>query len=240
MPETRRTIDRMMAMTLVAAGLGACSKSTLPPPPKPALTRIQVLPVLPPANVRTRNSSLLYSSFGALGALANYASDQANSEEFQAKIEAERQQMGAKLTTALVKQLRREGYQAEVLQGVVRNPESPEEVDYKGLPGKEPVLHVYYLQADMHSSTLSTYYVPRINITASLVGRGSEDALWAESIYYGADSKGNASWSIPSPDRFQFADFQSLIKQSPQVLASYDHGIEALARRVARNLRKQY
>lgn len=148
--------------------------------------------------------------------------------------------MGTKLTAALVKQLRREGYQAEVLEGAIRNPQSPEEVDYKAQPGTEPILHVYYLQADMFSSTTSTYYVPRINITATLVGRGSEDALWEESIYYGADAKGNASWSIPSPNRFQFADFQSLIKQTPQVLASYDHGIESLARRVARNLRKQY
>lgn len=218
---------------LAAAGLAGCARSRLPAAPKPALTRIRVLPVTPPERFYTYNNIFL-------GGPATTIANNIKSGYFNAQMEAERQTMGNKLTTALVQQLRLAGYQPQLLVWPGRDPADPNDIDYGKLPESDPVLHVYFEDAGMDSSRLSSSYVPRVNISASLIGRSGGATLYGESIYYGADTRGDKSWSVPAPERFKFPDYAAVLERTQEIVASYDHGIDALAQRVARKLKEQY
>ncbi|MEJ8848764.1 hypothetical protein [Variovorax rhizosphaerae] len=230
---------RKFVLSAAAAALGAvaltgCSRSSMPEAPRPVVKKILVLPVLPPDRFWTYNNWVL-----GFAAIPSAVANRIKSNIFDENMVAERKAMGPKLTTALVEQLRREGYDAEVLEWPGRNPADPYSIDIDKLPGTDPVLHVYFGDTGMDSARLSRYYQPRVNISVDLVGRGKVGSLYGETIYYGADSRGEASWSVPAPERFRFADFASLVDRPAEVIASLDAGIQGLAQRVARNIKEQ-
>ncbi|WP_218508980.1 hypothetical protein [Variovorax sp. dw_308] len=226
---------RKFVLSAAAAALGGvaltgCSRSSMPEAPRPVVKKILVLPVLPPDRFWTYNNLIR-------GVIASAIANRIKSNIFDEKMASERNAMGPKLTAALVEQLRRQGYDAEVLDWPDRK--DPYAVDIDKLPGTAPVLHVYFGEAGMDSAKFSRYYQPRVNISVDLVGRGTVGSLYGESIYYGADARGEASWSVPAPERFRFPDFESLVDRPAEVVASIDAGIQGLAQQVARNIKDQ-
>jgi len=204
----------------------------MPEAPKPVVKKILVLAVMPPDRFWTYNNWVL-----GFAAIPSAVANRIKSNIFEEKMVAEREAMGPKLTAALVEQLRKQGYEAEVLDWPGRK--DPYTIDIGKLPGTDPVLHVYFGDTGMDSARLSRYYQPRVNISVDLVGRGELGSLYGESIYYGADARGEASWSVPAPERYRFPDFASLVDRPADVVASLDAGIQGLAQRVARNIKDQ-
>ena len=204
----------------------------MPEAPKPVVKKILVLAVMPPDRFWTYNNWVL-----GFAAIPSAVANRIKSNIFEEKMVAEREAMGPKLTAALVEQLRKQGYEAEVLDWPGRK--DPDTIDIGKLPGTDPVLHVYFGDTGMDSARLSRYYQPRVNISVDLVGRGELGSLYGESIYYGADARGEASWSVPAPERYRFPDFASLVDRPADVVASLDAGIQGLAQRVARNIKDQ-
>ncbi|MEJ8853969.1 hypothetical protein WKW79_05285 [Variovorax robiniae] len=231
MSSTRRFVLSAAAAALGAVALTGCSRSSMPEAPRPVVRKILVMPVLPPDRFWTYNNWVL-----GFAAIPSAVANRIKSNIFEEKMVAERQAMGPKLTAALVEHLRREGYDADVLG---YQPKDPYTLDIDKLPGTDPVLHVYFGDTGMDSARLSSFYQPRVNISANLVGRGDVGSLYEESIYYGADARGEASWSVPAPERFRFPDFASLVDRPAEVVASLDAGIQGLAQRVARNIKDQ-
>lgn len=226
-----------LGTALGAVGLAGCAGKPQAKGPKPVVTRIQVLPVTPPERFYTYNN-LITPDIGSM--LASNITNRAKSNVFSEKMEAERKALGPKLTAALIEELNRAGYQAEPLEWAGRDPAAPEEIDYEKVPATAPILHAYFSDIGMDSSRLSSYYVPRLNVSVNLVGRGADTDLYSETIYYGADSRGVASWSVPAAERFRFPDYASLLDKTDEVVASYDAGVQAIAKKMAQNLKALY
>ena len=227
---SRRSVVLSFA-AIAALALAGCGHRT-PPPPKPVLTRIQVLPVTSPDRLYTYNNwvaGLLWAS------IAN----RVKTNLFDEKMEAERKAMGPKMTAALVEALREQGYEAEVI-AVPSGYKDADYVDVTRLPTRDPVLYAQFGETGMDSGRLSSYYLPRVNIGATLSAPASGDALFSTSLYYGADASGNAAWSIEAEPRFRFPNFDALMERTPEVIESYDTGMRLMARRVAQQLKKDY
>ncbi len=78
-----------------------------------------------------------------------------------------------------------------------------------------------------------------MNVTVSLLLKPeSEDSLYNETFYYGETSRGDKYWSLPSDPKYSYPDFDNMISRSEHVAESYHAGIQAIAKRIARELRK--
>lgn len=225
----RRRVFLLLSALVV---IGGCSHAPVAPP-KVVGNRIQVIPVMPIDRLYTENKGI------PVGILWQSIADRIKSNNFTDHMEDMRKAMGPKMTTALVKALSARGYEARVMEGIERPAESPDNIEYERLPGTEPVLHVYFSEVGMLSSRFSVDYVPRVNVGANLIRPKDDDYLYSETIYYGADARGDATWSVPAPSQHKWPSFDALVTQSKEVSDSYDSAMNALAEKIAANIRTQ-
>ena len=229
-PTVRSFFISILALCLLAG----CARSPVTPVEPPPVTRIWVLPVMPIAKLHTENKGI------PLGVLWQSLADRIKSSDFNERMEAVRKDMGPKMTAALVRQLNAQGYEAQVLEGVPRPASSPEDIDYSRLPPTGHLLHIYFNEVGMHSARFSMDYVPRVNLSAYLIAPVEQGTVYGETLYYGADSSGNASWSVPANASHRWSSFGELVEKPQEVARSYDEALEALAAKIAQNIRQQF
>jgi hypothetical protein len=228
---TQRDLKRfaLAASALVLAVLTGCASTT--PQPVPRVTQIRVLPVMPIDRLYTENNGV------PLGVIWQGVADRIKSNDFNQRMDATRLALAPRFTEALLKELRSQGFDASLMEGVNRPAAAPDDIDYARLPGVAPVLHVYFSELGMFSARFALDYVPRVNVGAALVVSGRKDAIYEESVYYGADSRGIQSWSVPADPRFKWSSFSALVEKPEAVVESYDVAVTALARQIAVNIK---
>lgn len=225
-----------LVLALMLALAGCAAKG--PPPPKVTIQKIALIPVTSPASFYTKNQ-VFVPFFPGPAALIGAASNREKSAIFNQKMEGSRLLLGAKLTSALQEELRAAGFEVTVLGNVPRPKDDPEDIDYARLQTREPVLHVWFSDVSMQSGQASSVYLPRMDVTVSLLLKPeSEGRLYSETFYYGESSRGNKYWSLPSDPKYSYADFDNMMTRSAEVAESYQSGVQAIAKRIARELRK--
>lgn len=215
-----------------SAVLTGCARSGPQKPPE-RVTTIRVLPVAPVYRLYTENKGV------PVGILWQALADRIKSNDFNQRMDATRLALAPRFTDALLKELRAQGFDASVLEGVARPASDMDNIDYDRLPSKDPVLHVYFSELGMLSSRFSLDYLPKVNVQASLIRPGDDDYMYQETIYYGADSSGLASWSIPADPRHKWSSFDAMVERPESVVESYDTAVAALARQIAANIKAQ-
>lgn len=211
--------------------LSGCASRGAKPVDATPVTQIMVLPVAPIKKLFTENKGV------PIGVLWQGIADRSKSTTFTESMEATRNSMALALTGELLKELKAQGFDAQVLKGVARPPASPDDIDYPKLPTTQPVLHVYFEEVGMYSSRFSLDYIPRVNVTAYLVRPQSEESIYNETIYYGADARGDSHKSIPADPRYKWPSFDALIQQPNEVSESYGAAVTAIASKIAGNVR---
>ncbi|WKB51375.1 hypothetical protein [Eleftheria terrae] len=225
----------LLSAVMAVAFLGGCATSSVPDhSPKPPLKRVAVLPVLPPGQLSTENRNLM------VGWGVAWLDNRYKSSVFAEKMSEMSATSGRKLTTALMEQLSKQGFAPELAESPPAPPDDPGHVDYARLATPLPVLHVTIQDMGMYSSKLSLYYLPRINVWAGLMKPKSEDDLFSEDFYYGADARGEKYWSLPSDAKYRYATFEALMARPDEVVEGFDRGIQALAERIAEQLRQRF
>jgi|GEM_PF-1736282 hypothetical protein len=221
------------AFFLAFALLVGCARSPVASMPQAPVTRVMVVPVAPIDKMHTENKGI------PLGVLWQSVADRIKSSDFNERMEATRKDMGPKLTAALVRQLAVQGYEAQVVEGASERP-TQSAIDERKLPPAHAVLRVYLNEVGMSSARFSRDYVPRVNLSAYLVRGETEESLYSETLYYGADATNEkASWSVPANSDHHWSSFNELVEHPQEVAQSYDHAVNALATRVAQNIRAQ-
>ena len=218
---------KLLASLLAFGLLVGCARSPVTPVQQAPVTLVMVVPVAPIDKMHTENKGI------PLGVLWQSLADRIKS------MEATRKDMGPKLTAALVRQLAVQGYEAQVVEGASER-SAQSAIDESKLPPTHAVLRVYLNEVGMFSARFSRDYVPRVNLSAYLVRGETEDGLYSETLYYGADATNDkASWSVPANPDHHWSSFNELFEHPQEVAQSYDHAVNALATRVAQNIRAQ-
>lgn len=224
---------RILFVSLLALGaLVGCARSPVAPVQQVPVTRVVVVPVAPIDKLHTENKGI------PLGVLWQSIADRIKSSDFNERMETARKDMGPSLTMALVRQLTAQGYEARAAEGTPGQPARPD-IDESKLPSTDAVLRIYLNEVGMYSARFSKDYVPRVNLSAYLVRGQTEDSLYSETLYYGADAKGEASWSVPANPDHHWSSFNELFEHPQEVAQSYDYAVNALATKIARNIREQ-
>lgn len=227
-------MKHIFACVLALATLAGCARSPVVPEPQAPLARILVAPVAPIDKLYTENKGV------PLGILWQSLADRIKSSAFTEHMEETRKRMGDKLAAALVRHLQAEGFEARLAPAAPGQPMEPA-TDESALPPTDALLRIYLSEVGMSSARFSMDYVPRLNLSASLTRGGSEDSIYSETLYYGADADahGKASWSVPADPAHRWPSFSALLERSDEVVQSYDAAVDALAKRIAQNIRAQ-
>ena len=225
----------LLVLSFATLALMGCAHKETDRVQRPPIRQIQLVPVAPVDRLYTENKGL------PVGILWQGLADRIKSKEFDERMSAARKAMATRMTDALRKSLAAQGYEVQVLDGIARPASSPDDINYLALPGAEPVLHVYFTDVGMYSPRFSPDYIPRVNVTANLLRPNpkTEDYAYSENIRYGADSSGDKSWSIPAADKFKWPNFGALTEHPDEVEASYSAAVDALAEKIALNIRTQ-
>ena len=229
---------RIFAAPLVAAALAGCAAPVISDQEK-QITKIVVLPVVSPygrsAQVRGITSNVAYADW------TQAADNRARSESFTSAFDKDRKTLGDKMTTALVSELRKAGYQPSVFQGARPTGDDAEDVDYAKLATEDPVLHLWFDAAEMYSPAQTVDFMPRLNAGVRVLRPQRPKAyLLNEAFYYGADSRGEKYWSAPSDAKYRYKSFDTLFASEPQAAESMDAGVQAIAVLVAKELKQRY
>lgn len=228
-------ISQYVSAALVKTGCAKSARSRR----KSEIRRIALIPVAPPPRLYAENKTLPLLAPPAL--IVQSIDNNRQSDAFDRKMNATRQAMGAKLTAALLEELKAQCFAPALLQNVNRSATDLNEVDYRSLHTRDAVLHVGFSRVGMSSSRWSNGYEPQVNAWALLKARPAAlDRLAEGYVYYGADSGGQSSvWNVPADSRYCYATFEDLIAKVEEVSAGYDAAIRVIALRIAEQLRKQ-
>lgn len=191
-----------------------------------------MVPVAPIDKMHTENKGI------PLGVLWQSIADRIKSSDFNERMETARKDMGPKLTEALVRQLIAQGYEAQAADGTAGQP-AGSSVDESILPPTDAVLRISLNEVGMYSARFSKDYVPRVNLSAYLTRGQTEDSLYSETLYYGADASGEASWSVPANPDHHWSSFNEMFEHPQQIAESYDYAVNALAKKIVQNIRAQ-
>lgn len=210
---------------------------------KTEIKKITVLPVENPTYFYTSNRNILADSLGGFG--IQIALNRGKSEEFTNLMNSTRLTLGKKMTDALVEELTNAGYEISVFAGEKGPKEDPDFIEYEKMPVEDHVLHIFFDNVGMHSRRMSIYYLPLINLTARLVNPRTynpetEEYVYVESLYYGAEADGEQYWSIPSDPKYKYDSFEALTANPNEVAESFDLGVKAIAKHIGKEFKKRF
>lgn len=205
---------------------------------KPVLEKIVILAVDNPKKLYTENRTPLSAVLipGWIEPLHNWQ----NTKDFNLKMEETRLGMGKKMNAALMEEFANEGYKVEFIEGPKGPPDDPETVEYGQLGTDGPILHLWFETVGMYSGKTSLDYTPRVNVTVYLVHPKDEEYLYSETLYYGADSRGEDYWSIPADPKYKYRSAAALLEKSSEVAEIYDEAITKIAQHLAKEFKKQF
>jgi hypothetical protein len=221
---------------LIVMALGGCSHK-LQRPDHGALTKISLIPVGNPREFEVANDNFFARLWGP-ASLAMFAENRRKSAVFAEKMRSEQMSMGQKMTTALLEELSRRGYEVELIERPQAKEDDPDDIDYSTVHAQGAVLHVWIQDIGMDSSVWRKDYVPRLTVAVRLIYPMDEEFLYDEWLYYGAEAKEGKSWSVPGQPRYHFSTFEGMFNNPDQIVEIFDDGIRATAQHVGTEFRR--
>lgn len=233
---------------LMALLLGACASRNnnvvLEEPAADAGTpigTITLVPIAPPKRLYTDNRGV--PVFGAVATgITNTIMDKFKSADFDSRYADYREQAGAKLTQAMMQELRRRGFTVKLAPAGFAERDENDAVDFTRLPAGTTVLEVQFDLFGMYSGRTSTDYMPMIDTYIRLgTSAYKKDGYLHDAYYmYGGWANRTGDGYILPETKYAFPNFESLMTQPELVRESYDDGIKKLAWHLVRDFRMSF
>lgn len=145
--------------------------------------------------------------------------------------------LGSDLTERVAAALRGYGFTVEVLGGLARPADDPDNVDYdKVTTDADVILHLWISEVGLYSSHTSRDYIPRVNAGAKLFVKGAEDNIYNEDIYYGVDARKGKEWAIVPDPRFSYRSFDLVMSNIDDVRSAFSTGVVEISKRMSEQI----
>jgi hypothetical protein len=237
----------VLALVLgLAVVLGGCSgrNAVLPEPEAEAGTpigTITLVPVDPPKRLFTDNRGIPVIGWAASG-ITNTIWDKFKSADFDTQYADYREQAGAKLTAAVMQELKRRGFTVKLAPAEFAQRDERDSLNFSKFPAGTTVLEMRLDNFAMYSGRLSKNYVPLIDAYIHVATPAYEQDGYLHDAYYmygGWASKTGDGYILPE-EKYAFPSFAALLEQSDLVRESYDDGIKKLAWHLVRDFRMKF
>lgn len=224
---------RRVLLGLVLLSLFGCASQPTTIEPAPAIRRIALIPATTPLAFTLENVSAIQFLF-PIAATGYHLDSREKAKIFNERLRVQPSRLAAELTDTVAAALRRYGYEVELLQGVSRPPDDPDDVDYDAVAtSADAVLHLRFDEVGLFSPRSSTSYLPRVNASGTLFVKGREDYLFEQDVRYGVDARAGKPWAIAAPESVAYPDFESVIGNLGAVLGAFDAGAAEVGKRLS-------
>jgi len=227
---------RGIAAILTAVLLTACAThSNNVVAVKPTIRRIAIIPATNPAWYSFENAAppLGYP----MQHWVNKLDSKSKAKIFNDRLHSPHSALGDDFTQEVADELRGFGFSVEILQGIRRPPNEPDNVDYdKITTDADAILHLWIEEVGVYSSPMSAQYIPRVNIGGKLWAKGGEDSIYDETIYYGVDARAGKKWAIVPDAKYAYANFDSVLSHIDEVQTALSAGTLEISKKMTEQI----
>jgi hypothetical protein len=230
---------KTMAALLTFALLASCATHSGTVASKPVIRRIAVIPASNPRWYTFRNAAPPPPIAYPFQFWVNMVDSKSKAKLFNAKLNSVPTTLGADLTQEVVAALRGYGYTVEVLDGVARPADDPDNVDYdKVSTDADAILQVWISEIGLYSGQLSLSYIPRVNALGKLFVKGKDDNLYVYDgeIDYGVDARKGKDWAIVPDPKFEYPSFEAVMTNINNVRSAFATGILEISKRMSEQI----
>jgi hypothetical protein len=226
---------KVVAAIFAAVLCTACASHPKTASPKPIIKRIALIPATNP------KTYTLYNATPPIGYPFEFWVNKADSgtkEQFlNEKLGLQPLNLAGDLTDEVAAALRGYGFTVEILDGIKRVVDDPDNVDYdKIVTDADVIVHLWITEVGLYSSHTSAYYIPRVNAAGTMFVKGQDDSLFSEEIYYGVDAKKGKAWAIVPDPKFAYRYFDDVIFRLDEVRASFEIGAREIGKKMSEHI----
>jgi hypothetical protein len=226
-----KVVAALLTLTLLTACAGH-PKTTLS---RHAIKRIAIIPATNPRSFSFENASPPVGY--PFQFWVNKADSKNKAEIFNGKMNLPPMTLGSDLTAQVAAALRGYGFTVDILEGLARPNDDPDDVDYEKLSANaDAILHLRISEVGMYSSRLSVNYIPRLNASGKLFEQGRDDNVYDEDIYYGVDAKKGKAWAIVPNAKFSYRWFDDVMADIDGVRSAFAIGVQEISLRMSEQL----
>jgi hypothetical protein len=225
----------MLLLFVLALTTGCATRSTTVAKHTPAIKRIAIIPATNPR---------LYSFENAAPPVGypfqfwvNKADSRSKGKIFNDGLKSHPENLGNELTDKVAAALRSYGFTVEIMDGVARSADDPDNVDYdKVSSDADAILHLWISEVGLYSSRISLDYIPRVNAGAKLFVKGADDNIYDEDIYYGVDARNGKEWAIVPDAKFAYRSFDLVMTNIDDVRSAFSIGVLQISQRMSEQI----
>jgi hypothetical protein len=200
---------------------------------RPVIKRIAVIPASNPRWYTFENAAPPVGGY-PLQFWVNKLDSKSKARLFNDKVSPQSAALGSDLTEQVAASLRDRGFIVEILEGVTRPPDDPDNVDDdKVSTGADAILHLRISEVGLYSSGYSRNYIPRVNASGKLFVRGEDDNVYDEDLCYGVDAKKGKEWAIQPDAKYTYPSFDAVMAHIEEVRSSFADGTREISTRMS-------
>jgi hypothetical protein len=167
----------------------------------------------------------------------NKADSRSKGKIFNDSLNSHPENLGSELTEKVAAALRGRGFTVEIMDGLPRPADDPDNVDYdKVSSDADAILHLWISEVGLYSSHTSLDYIPRVNAGAKLFVKGADDNIYNEDIYYGVDARKGKEWAIVPDAKFAYRSFDLVMTNIDDVRSAFSTGVLEISERMSEQI----
>jgi hypothetical protein len=229
------TVYRRLAAGLTVALLTACASSP-EDAIKPVVKTIAIVPATDPKAVsfESRSTAGLFIPIAGLIAASEARSRQA---QITAALQVEKLALGDKLTQHVAAELRKAGYEVEILTNLNRPKDYPDSIDIRTVStAADAILQLQVSDLGIYSGLFSGSYVPRVSTYGLMYAKGRKRALYDAEIHYGAHAEKGKDWAVEADPKYSYTGPDDILGKAEEVKSVFTEGSVAAGRRMTEQL----
>jgi len=228
---------RAVAVLSILALMSACATHPKTTASRPAaIKRIAIIPASNPKVYSFENAAPPIGGY-PFQYWVNKADSKSKAKIFNSSLTSQPAYLGDDLTEEVAAALRSHGFTVQILQGLPRPAEDPDNVDYdKVSSDADAILHVWISEVGLYSSGFSLDYIPRVNAGGKLFIKGQDDNIYNEDVYYGVDAKKGKEWAIIPDAKYAYRSFDLVMANIDELRLAYATGVHEIGKRMSEQI----
>jgi len=228
---------KVVAVLSILALMPACATHPKTAAGRPAaIARIAIIPASNPKSYSFENAAPPIGGY-PFQFWVNKADSKSKARTFNEKLNSQPSDLGDKFTEEVASALRAKGFTVEILEGLARPADDPDNIDYDKINSHaDAILHLWISEIGLYSSGFSLDYIPRVNASGKLFVPGQEDNLYDEEIYYGVDARKGKEWAIVPDAKYAYRSFDLVMSNIDDVRSAYATGVLEISRRMSEQI----
>jgi hypothetical protein len=226
---------RMVTAFLTFVLLTACATHSKTIASKPVIKRIAIIPASNPKWYSFENAAPPVGY--PFQFWVNKLDSKNKAKLFNEKLNSQPLNLATDFTEEIASSLRGYGFTVEILEGLTRPANDPDNVDYdKVSSNADAILHLWVSEVGLYSSRLSVNYIPRVNASGKLFVKDHDDDVYDGEIYYGVDAKKGKEWAIVPDTKFAYPSFDAVMSNIDDVRSAFEVGTLEISKRMSEQI----